>query len=415
MPTIAGRTRRQIRQAVGSALGAWWSRDVSAAVSTTQHDDDDLFGADDAYNGYWIWVTSGAQENIERRVSDYTATTTRVTVSPAWAAGLVAAVTYELWDARFRPSLINDLINDAIIDIYGSWYDPEEDLSLALSGKTSRLVIPASLAIIQKVFVRESYTSISIHTCDTAFDELVQTGITVTLSNDAVSGQSNRYEIAAAAAANARATDNFSSLDLREYDYIEFWIKSDIATAAGDIHILLDDTAQAASALETLSVPALVADQWTFVRIALANPETDTALISVAIRFTTDRGATTSYVWLDDLRAVKNDSAVWTRLNWRAWSVDKEAGELVINDYKSIGARLLKIIGGDEPVLLTTDTTASEVSERYLIPAVCEKALLSHAGKTMNIEYQQQSALWGLKAARARLNFPPLEHKRYTS
>ena len=358
-----------------------------------------------------MWPTSGAQDSVERRASDYVGSTTRVTVSPAWAASLASGVTYELWMPAYRPSMINDLINDAIIDIYGAWYDPEEDLTLALSGKTSRLVIPGNLAILQKVYIRDTVSSIIIHDCDTVWNDSVDSDITVTLSLDAIQGQSVRMQVAAAAAANDIATDNIGSLDLREYDFIEFWCKSNIATVAGDIHIRLDDTLGGGSPIETLAVPALVADRWTHVRVAFTDRETLSAIVNVQVRFTADNGA--QYFWIDRIQAVKDDTAVWIQLPWRAWSVDKEAGELVINDYRGMGMRLLKIIGGDEPPLLSADTDQTEVTERYIIPWVAARALQFTASRTGNRELLADAAIWEARAMRAKMNFPPLTNRRY--
>ena len=120
---------------------------------------------------------------------------------------------------------------------------------------------------------------------------------------------SNRIVIADGAGAGDIVTDSIASKDISQYDYLEGWIKitrsSEAATSAGNLKILLDDTANCASPLETLDVPALTDDTWTFFRVKLSNPESDTEIISVGLEYDSDLGACT--VWLDDISVVKND------------------------------------------------------------------------------------------------------------
>ena len=75
MPVLEGRTREQIRQSVGYNLAG--SRFI---VSTTSrlavnvnnlNDRNRLYGGDDAYNGWWAWITDGAQDGLFRRVNDF--------------------------------------------------------------------------------------------------------------------------------------------------------------------------------------------------------------------------------------------------------------------------------------------------------------------------------------------------------
>ena len=99
---------------------------------------------------------------------------------------------------------------------------------------------------------------------------------------------SNKFVIAAGASAGDIATDSITSVNLAKYDYIEFWIKSTVATSAGNLKILLDDSASCASPIETLNVPALTANTWKYCRVALSNPHTDTAIISVGLEYIPD-------------------------------------------------------------------------------------------------------------------------------
>ncbi len=117
-----------------------------------------------------------------------------------------------------------------------------------------------------------------------------------------VGPNSVKLSVADAFATGLLAYHDRASIDLSAYKYVRFWIKSSVARAAGDLRLLLDDTAACASPLETLDIPALSAGVWTEVTIALSNPSLLTAIISVGIDATVDPGVCD--IWLDDMKAV---------------------------------------------------------------------------------------------------------------
>jgi len=183
-----------------------------------------------------------------------------------------------------------------------------------------------------------------------------------------------------------------------------------VATSDGNLKILLDDTASCASPIETLDVPALSADTWTFCREPLANPRSDTAIISVGLEYDSDLGACT--VWLDDISVVKNDSAQWAKIPRHLWKIDKEAKDIVLDNYAHGTARynLLKLVGGDKPALLTTDSATSEIDEQYVISRATALAFASASGgpNTDPDNKNNMAGFWmGLSAA-ARRAFPLL-------
>jgi hypothetical protein len=220
--------------------------------------------------------------------------------------------------------------------------------------------------------------------------------------------------IASGASAGDFVTDSITSKNISGYDTIEMWVKSTVATSAGNLKLLLDNTASCASPLETLSIPALSADTWTFVRMSLANPETDTAIISVGLEYDADIGATT--VWIDDIVAVANDTAQWATLDRRNWKIDKESRDLVLqrDGHKAVGYSLIKITGGDKPALMTANTDTSEIDENYIIAQATSLAFLSASGgpATDPDAKRQISAFWTDQAQRARRAFPMLANVR---
>ena len=417
MPVIQGRTRAQLRQSVGYNLGAVYVSSASGNGSTTTIVDNTLIGGDDNHIGKWVIFNDASADTVETsRVSDYTASSTTATVSPAFAQASATSDTYELWDDIYAPARIDDFINQAILDATGHTYDPVESLALHSDGNTLRYDIPSGFSMIQNVYYRSKVDFTRLHSCAAAFDETVDSDFTVSLdTEDKKQGaQSCKFVIAAGASAGDIATDSITSKDISGYDYIEFWVKSTVATSAGNLKILLDNTASCASPLETLSVPALSADTWTFCRVALANPETDTAIISVGLEYDSDLGACT--VWLDDISVVKNDSAQWDKVPRNLWKIDKQESDIVLDDYfKGIASyNLLKLVGGDKPALLTTDSATSEIDEQYVISRATALAFASASGgpNTDPDNKNNMAGFWMGVSAAARRAFPLLTDVR---
>jgi hypothetical protein len=163
------------------------------------------------------------------------------------------------------------------------------------------------------------------------------------------------------------AYKDITAIDLSDYTHVEWWARCSKATTAADLKLLLDNTASAVSPLELLDFPVLVADTWTFIRVALAGADADTAILSVGIEDDADIGAET--VWIDDIRAVNDNEAIWSPVPRRLWHIDKNARDLVLTSAgrSLIGYAMLKIVGGDEPLLLTADANTNEVSDEYVI------------------------------------------------
>ena len=418
MPAIQGRTREQLRQHIGYALGGLYVSAASSSGSTTTLLDNTLvLGGADTKIGKWIRFTSGDNDALTRRVTDsaISSNVTTLTFMPA-ATSATASESYELWEGAYSPDTIDDFINQAILAATGWVYDPIEDISLHGDGKQTRFDIPSGISMISKIEYRHKVRSTRIHAAGTTFDEATDGDFTQSLdTKDRKQGtQSLKMVIASGASAGDFVTDSITSKDISAYDTIEMWVKSTVATSAGNLKLLLDDTASCASPLETLSIPALSADTWTFVRMSLANPETDTAIISVGLEYDSDIGAVT--VWLDDIMAVENDTAEWETLDRRYWKIDKEARDLILvrDGQCVVGYSLIKITGGDKPALLTSDSTTTEIDEDYIIASTVNLALLSSSGgpATDPDAKRQLSAYWAQQAERARRSFPMLVNAR---
>ena len=419
MPAIQGRTREQLRQHIGNALGAVYvSTTKSSGGSTgTLLDESLVLGGADTQIGKWIRFTSGSNDGDTRRVTDSSieSNVSTLTFRPV-VGSATAGETYELWDDAYNPDVIDDFINQSILSATGWIFDPIENIELHGDGHQMRFDIPSGISMISKIEYRHKVSSTRIHACGATFDEATDGDFTQSLdTKDKKQGsQALKIVIAVGASAGDFVTDSITPKHLSGYDTIEMWVKSTVATSSGNLKLLLDDTASCASPLETLSIPALSADTWTFVRMSLANPETDTAIISVGLEYDSDIGAAT--VWIDDIVAVANDTAEWSTLDRRNWKIDKESRDLVLlrDGHQAIGYALIKITGGDKPALLTSDATTTEIDEDYIIASSVALALLSTGGgpATDPDAKRQLSAFWSDQAQRARRAFPMLVNVR---
>ena len=417
MAIVQGRTRAQLRQSVGYNLGAVYVSSASGNGSTTTIVDNTLIGADDNHNGKWvIFNDASGNSGQTTRVSDYTSSSTTLTLSPAVDASSATSDTYEMWDDIYSPARVGEFINQAIIDATGHAYDPVEKLDLHTDGKSLRLDIPSGISMIQNVYYRDKVDFTRLHACASVFDESVDSDFTVALdTKDKKQGtQSCKFTIAAGASAGDLATDSITSKDISGYDYVEFWVKSTVATSAGNLKVHLDDTANCASPVESVSIPALSADTWTFVRDKIDNPELCSAIISVGLELDSDLGACT--VWLDDISAVSNDAAQWVKMPRNLWKIDKEAKDIVLDDYAHGVARynLLKLVGGDKPALLTSDSDTSEIDEQYIIARATALAFASASGgpQTDPDNKNNMAGFWMGLSSSARRAFPLLTNVR---
>ena len=417
MAIVQGRTRAQLRQSVGYNLGAVYVSSASGNGSTTTIVDNTLIGADDNHNGKWvIFNDASGNSGQTTRVSDYTSSSTTLTLSPAVDASSATSDTYEIWDDIYSPARVNEFINQAIIDATGHAYDPVEKLDLHTDGKSLRFDIPSGLSMIQDIYYRDKVDFTRLHACASVFDESVDSDFTVALdTKDKKQGtQSCKFTIAAGASAGDLATDSITSKDISGYDYVEFWVKSTVPTSAGNLKVHLDDTANCASPVESILIPALSADTWTFVRDKIDNPDLCSAIISVGLEFDSDLGACT--VWLDDISAVSNDSAQWVKMPRNLWKIDKEAKDIVLDDYAHGVARynLLKLVGGDKPALLTSDSDTSEIDEQYIIARATALAFASASGgpQTDPDNKNNMAGFWMGLSSSARRAFPLLTNVR---
>ena len=371
MAVIVGQTREELRKSIGHNLGAIRVGTMTGSGSTSTGVDAEMPNADDHENGNHIVFTSGTNDGSIRIQTSYVgSSTTFTTRGDVLAASTADGDTYESWDEDMPPARVHDMIDRAVRTITRKGAPPSTDISLHTYRDRRNYEFPTAFVGLQHLNYRSSYTWTSIHNCNTVFDELVDTDVTASADGeDYASGNSaNKFVLAAGlGATDIIASDNISSLDLSGYDTVEFWIKSTVALTAGQLRLRLSASASAAATTEELAIPATSAGTWTRHQVALANPQSDTAIISVGLIHTSDIGAAT--VWLDEVRAFVEDSSIWSRVSRANYTRDKDRRELVLNGtaYNQTRYSLLKMEGYKKPTALTADSSTCDVEPEYLI------------------------------------------------
>ena len=71
---------------------------------------------------------------------------------------------------------------------------------------------------------------------------------------------------------------------------------------------------------------------------------------------------------------------------------------------------MIKLVGGDEPALLSADSTANEVSDDYVIAKATALALSAYGPE--NERTERQIAMWEARASQAYRRLPMLTNVR---
>lgn len=401
-------TKRQIRERVAyNVLGQDYIVSTMSSNGTANTlVDTSLMGSDKA--GGWVIFRSGTDDGTVVRVSADSGSGT-LTFAPAVNTDSVdSGDPYEFFPDTLDPKMLHSFMDDAILDVTGRVFDPEEDLSLHLYSDRLRYDIPSKFAMINRLEERVSERNVLVAPTSSVWGT-IDTDVTASIDSEVqVRGGSLKLVIAAGASAgDDLATDTVATVDISRYTHLEFWIRSTITLSAGDLSIILSDSG---GVEETLSVPAVAsADTWVFHRIAFDSPESNTAITTIAIDYTADGGAYT--LWVEDFQATDNDSGDWQRINKNRYALEIQTRDIVFKSRPRY--RLLKIIGGDKPVLFTAETTPSEVDDYYVV-AFTTAALLSvlSDGST---NASRKLGEWQANRERAKGGFPPLINVRKLS
>lgn len=412
MAAFQSRTREEIRRSIAANLDQVPASSATANGDTVTLVDANYIGGDDEFNGGWLVFTSGTNDGLIRRVTDYASSTGTFTFKPAVAASTATSDTYEYWRAEYPPDRIHEFINQSIIQRTPRGLVINEDISNHGHIKDSRYDIPSGMVAVTQVDYRHHFSGEQIQDANLVWTEQVDGDVTMTKDTQdfkANNASSRLYISGSVSSGDILASQAIGSKDLRRYDAVEFWIKSSTTTAAGDITLCLSSAANLGDIKETLSVPALTARTWTYCRVSLANPEEDDAIISVGLKYATT-GA--RYVWINDIKAVETESAVYNRLWSGTYRVDRESRKIFLSESarKEVGYSLVRLIGYSLPTLLSSDSATCEIDPDLVVARATSKALFSLArGRTTDPDDNDRRAAYfeGI-AAQAERSLPAI-------
>ncbi|MCJ7828541.1 MAG: hypothetical protein MUP81_02240 [Dehalococcoidia bacterium] len=211
--------------------------------------------------------------------------------------------------------------------IVRAWYEFNDDLYIASNAELCRLngigtafggvaTLPHNITDLEEFTDGKGYIAIGgtnkyyymtaelvVETCEAAWDEHTETDVTCSAdTTDYMNGTASaKFVIATGlAAGDIIATHNFTAKNLTAYTEISLWIKSSVALSAGDLHLLLDDSAECATPLEALDIPAVSANTWTSVHKTFVTPAALGAVVSIGLSMEVEKGAFN--LWVDDVR-----------------------------------------------------------------------------------------------------------------
>ena len=412
---IQGQNRGELRRIIGRALGIMMTGWATTDTDTSSLIDTDyLHGADDEHNGKQVVIyeaacSTGIEDGETSFVSNFDSATSDATCSPVFSDVIHDGALYELWDTPWRITDIHDAINEAILKASAMCLQKKQTEDTFTKSSTYLYDCLSSFKKVNSVEYEASIgESVVVDDCGTVWTA----GTSVTASLDIeyeIEGTSCvKLVVAAGAAAGAvLGYGTISSKDLSKCDKIEISLRSTIALAAGELDLVLDDTAACVSATESLNIPAMTANTQYRHIITLANPTSDTAIISVGLVNTTDVGACTLYI--DYIRAVDSKSRNYKELHNDYWSISKGSTPLLMLSTTGLGVcgnpKLLRINGYQLPDTLSDDTTDTEIDPDFIINYAKGMLMTGHSkSRSLDIENREKKGDNFLSLAMARLN-----------
>lgn len=387
---IAEKTRKQIRQTIGYHLGSILVSTCSAdaGAATTITDTAGLaYGGTDSYKGAEIIMISGTSTNIgdRSRVTAFNSTSKALTISPGTTGVTKSGDGYELHE-NYLIDEIDNSINQTIVAATDDILIDKTDDSTVKQVNIYEYTIPTGfIALHQVEYEYAVKVDHLIHSCASVWDESTDHLVTATADADLMSQIGTCLQLVIPAGCEANdllATDDIDELDISECDQVTLWVYSTTALDAGDVQLLLDDTASCGGTpAESLDIPAISAYTLTPCRISLANPSSDTAIISVGLKMITDRAFT---LGVADIRAIKSTSRIYKRLSPDFWAIVPGTTDyLKLNQdgYATIGNnKRLRLRGYQIPAELSTDSATCEIDPDFVIARALALLLGSRTG-----------------------------------
>ena len=414
MTNIQSYTRGEIRRSIGKSLGILIDGEATSTTDTTSLIDiTNLTGGDDEHNGKQVLIYDAAgsiEDGETSSVSDYAGSTHDATVA-AFSANITDGDKYEMLKSPWSFVDLNSAIKDTLSRYTKLCPQLYEYESLVTESEKVHYAIPTTFVSLSTFeYVYTIGTDLVIHNCDDVWDELVDADVTATADTTYYKEGSASLKLVVAAGCGAGdilATEDITSLDISGCDQVAIWIYSSVALNAGDIQLLLDNTASCASPVEELDIPATTANRWTRHVISLANPYNDSAIISVGLKMVTDKGAFT--LRADDIRAWDSTSKVYYKLPREYWRIVRGTTnyiQITQTALSEIGVnKQIRLTGYKNLTLPTADSSTIEIEPGWLIERVTADLLLNHS-KSSSLDIDDKKAIYDRKNQWCERNLP---------
>jgi len=381
LPIFIAQSRKQVRQNVGLALGAIdigagaveYTATSSNSTTTEVNATTAGFGSNE-HVGRWTLFTDTGSSNagLIRRVTA-SSTAGQLTLVEALSSASQTTTTFELWDQDVPPQMVNDAINRAIGTLSRKNSASAVDTSLHTGGGIRSFDLPSSTTIsgVSAVEYRSRVTGVNLSDADSVWTNSDTSNLTLVQDDqDFRQGNgSNRFLAAAGFSAGAMGYDATSTAtDLRGFTHIEAFVKSSSSHAASVFQIGVDNDTAFASPQE-VNVGALEANTWTYQQMAFTSTQaaTSTAIATVGLSSTSDPG-TGVYVWVDNVKATRKGTEVWTTIHRRNWGLDRSGDKLEFKEgFRVPSYNMLRVSGWLIPTLPVSDTTPIPVDPEFLI------------------------------------------------
>ncbi len=380
MPKVfASKTRKEIRQAIIKNTEIGIVGTAKSTVDTSSLIDTVGLGGrgDDDVKNWLCGITTPVGSIVageQQRVTGFAASTSDATTG-AFSASITNGDGYELLRPPFTFDSLNSRITDAENAAVKRVLVDKEDHSTCIEDDRYLYAIPTGFVALHTIEYENGTDKTTIHKCDVVWDELVDGDVTASADTSFKKEGSACLKLvvgADCAADDILATMDITSLDLTGCTEVEIWIYSTVALDAGDLHLLLDNTASCASPVETLDIPATTANTWTRHVISLANPESDSAIISVGIEMEVDKGAFTLYT--DDIVAVNGNERKWEEMLPEYWDIVRGSTDYLKLDANALSlvstGDLLRLTGYQKITAMSADTSTSEVDPDFILAYV---------------------------------------------
>lgn len=348
---------------------------------------------------------------------------TAVTIDPAFT-GVVGGDSVEMWRRNWAPSLINDLINQAIDWSKEAFYERIDPVEKCLSRYDRRIALPALATMVNEVWKRYRIEWQHVISTNSFKETTGLDNVEFDQYDYRYNSPSIRFDVAAAHALTTHYDAAISLTGLQGMTHLEGWFKRS-GNDLPSITLSLRD----GSSSEFSRTLTLADDEWTYLQLPLGNDvrglrSVDSARVSI-VKQSADNSLS---LWINGLWATNHDTIKWVKLDRNVWFLDHEDRAVVLNSiqgeypfqrgYYAMGSipvyTVFVVIPWRDPAQLESDDDETTLDSDYIVSRAAQLAYNAVSGgpDTDPQRYRQQSLLWEERARRAYRRLPNLVNVR---